>query len=772
MAAATWNSLASTKVPGKDLLKSVRNVLETLLVYLEVVKAFLDTVRVFLIDFGNPIKVIVFALLKLIDTLIEALKRQGVYALLDFPNPFQDPKFTYFRGGYQGFKRRWKGSLLDSADFNRPQPISGATIGGYVIILADVGVPEKLMRIVRTLRKLFANGWPETPYQPPTNVRAVPVGTSGDPILSVTKVFTDDIQAVAVEWSMASSTPVGDSGFQGMASSLVDEFIPSKWLVERSETPLNTEILGDELNDAQKVGILKVEVETNLQSTVSTPDTEANKPVKVRVPVLESNGDPYIKFQKYAVVSVTSTPTTYILGQLGTFRWIDTNIERGKIYYYRVRAYSGKLAFETLPEGDLKFSPSVVIKSNPSDDNTRFFEWPSAPSSSVDMGRASNVVQVKLPQQTTFDVINVLRATFLAGFSFNFHLPPPDRVQAVGAGGKPATDSAGDPVYKPQWTATGDPIAPVTVEQIGQGSLMTLSGSISSFMVIPYLSLSSGVWQPNPATGKYPEMPWITRSVRFAAARNTVKFAGVFLDTSTFVVDGFRKLMQGPLPYPITVGGTLAGVTTLEQMVYALTKTTVEQSVLGQAVSAVTESSVLSTLSVDRDTAATFGTAFSDANVRKNLLAAVNYLLAIGGQGEPPNWIQINVLRDLVPWAGKFLYEMRAKIVALYEAFKGALKELEDFINLIIRKINKLEAFIRYLIEILNYIEQLSAGVYILNVTGLKGGVDEWFSSLDSAGNAPTSGAEGYTGSISFAYLTPNGSALYTAFKEAFGIIF
>ena len=49
------------KIPGKDLMASVRGALETLLVYLEVVKAVLETIKVFVVDFGNPIKALVEA---------------------------------------------------------------------------------------------------------------------------------------------------------------------------------------------------------------------------------------------------------------------------------------------------------------------------------------------------------------------------------------------------------------------------------------------------------------------------------------------------------------------------------------------------------------------------------------------------------------------------------------------------------------------------------------------------------------------------------------
>ena len=781
----TWKSFA-IQTPGKDFLGKARNILETLLVYLELVKAFLETVKGFLVDFGNPLKLLLDSLIKLIVTLIKTLQQTGIYALFDTPDPFKDPRLTDFEGGFVAFKRRFKGSLVDVEDFNRPQPIKGALTGGFVLIVADAGEPALLMSLIKTLLKFFGQEFFKPIYGPPANVRVVPVGASGDPILAVTKVFKDQVKAVAVEWSLASVAPTADPAYEGLAGSVAQEFHPPSWLIERSEVPLNNEILDTEIDDPAKVGQVVRYTDTGLINPRPAPGQPANQVVKKKQKLLDENGDPFIKFQAYAILSPGNNPASFFAGQLGTFRFLDNGVEIDKTYFYRVRAFSGKLVLtgtgsdpDTPAIGKLTF-PKSAIKRNMNDAGTWFFEWPGLPSNPVVVGRPSQVVRVKIPKiNPKFDVVEVLRRLFLTAFSFNFQLPLPPPVTKKDAKGKDVVNPLGYVVFLPQFNADGDPLPPLDATDIGKGLLTKLAGVLGSFIAMPVIRLDGTLfatkYEVNPATGKLPDMPWQMKQVRFQAARNTVKFAGVFLDVPATLVEAFRALMQGPLPAGTpTTKGTLTGADTLEKMVFALTKTTFVQGTAGKAASAVLETDVFSTdvfgsLTVDQDTAATYGTAFMDPIVRKNLQAAINFLLATASQGVPPNWIQISILRDLIPWSGQLLYDLLAKIQALADAFKGVIDELKGFIDLLVRKIDTFERFLKFLLDILSYIESLSTGFFLLNVTGLTGNVDQWFEAIETAGgDAPASGYYGYTAGICFAYLAPDVTALEAAFSAIF----
>lgn len=201
------------QIPGQDLLEGVRSVLETLLIFLEILKAILETIKAFLIDFGNPIKALVEALIKLILTLFEALKRTGIYALFDIPNPSLDPNFVNHSGGFAAFTTRFRGSLFDTKDPNRPQPIAGATQSGFVLIVADAEAAIGLIRLIRILLRFFGKEFLNPKYAPPANFKVLPVGSKGDPLLSIVKVFQEKPKSLVVEWTLPQGTRAGDPGF-------------------------------------------------------------------------------------------------------------------------------------------------------------------------------------------------------------------------------------------------------------------------------------------------------------------------------------------------------------------------------------------------------------------------------------------------------------------------------------------------------------------------------------------------------------------------------
>lgn len=765
---AQWTPFA-IQLPGKDFLEPARNALETLLIYLEVVKAVLETIKAFLIDFGNPIRALVEALLNLIATLITALKRSGVYAYYDVPDPVTDPSFARNVGGYKGFARRFKQSLLDVQDLNRPQPLSGALKGGYVIIVADADAPLRLLALLKTLLKFFGQEFLKPQYGAPANVRVVPVGSAGDPLLSVASVFSDPPTALAVEWALPSTVPASDDAFTGIAAQVSQEFYPPKWLIERSEAAVTQEVPDTALSDPTAAGYVTKVVPSR------TVDFRTGQQVQRKIRVQDENGAPFLKFQTWAIVSAGSNTGTFILGQLGTFRYIDTSVQKDRTYYYRVRAYSGELPFEGPPTGPLTYNASQIV-ANMNDGGTWNFVWLAKdPSNLVVMGRASGVVRGRIPTMpANFDVLDTIRRVFLAALSLNFHLGLPQPLPVLDAQGAPVPGPDGNPLTQPLYAPDGSPLPPLDpVTDVGRGSLADLAGPVGT-KFLPDSFLNVAVPVPiNPATGGVGLLPWQLKAVRFHAARLANKFGSLFLDLEGGLPESFRQLMQGPLPAgtPPTASlanSTLAGADTLEKMVYALTAVDIEQGAVGAAASAVLETTVFQAGTVTEATRKTYGSAYNDVVVRRNVLAAVNFLLNVNGQGVPPDWQQIAILRDMIPWSGQLLYELLAKIQALLDAFKGLMDEVKAFIDLIIRKIDTLERFLQFLIDILNYIESLQGGFYFLNSGTMGGDVTQWMQTLDQATNPPPSGPGGYTAGVAFAYLAVD----VAAFEAAFGLIF
>jgi len=721
-----WESLA-INIPGKDLLEGARGVMEALVVYLEVVKAVLESVKVFLVDFGNPIKALVEAVLQLVLNLFETLKQTGLYGWFDVPNPMTDPNFTRLVGGFPSFVTRFKAGVYDSRDPNRPQPVAGTTQSGFVLIVADVGDPLSLMRYVEVLMNFFGKKFITPEYQAPSHVRVLPVGASRDRILSVSKIFQEQPTDLAVEWSLPTVTAPGDPGFSDLIEAASLNFIPPRFLIEKSEiNPAAGEVKVEELNDPDAAGPVMMRVETPFRARGS------GEYITRSVRLMDAGGNRFLKFQKYIVVDTSHETATFLLGQLGTFRYFDSDVEQDKTYYYRVRAFSGSLAVQGTT---VTFeAPKVdAIDSNP------YLEWPASDKNDKPvMGRASALIAVRIPTYPEkFDVIETLKRVFQTAFSLNFHLPVPETTK---------------------FDDEGISVPPAPDTDIGKSSLTSLAGPLTSFEAIPLIGewaaspiRVTDAFQADPATGQLPEFPWNKTVVLLNSARLANIVASAMLQANA--ANAFKGLMEGPFPKGTPLVDGLEA-TNLAELVFEITKVQNPQSA-GQ--DAVQTAGVL------------YSHVFGDSTVRLNVKAAVDFCKAFTLGGAPPDWIQISVMRDIAPWSGQIIYELLAKMQALTDAYSGVVAELKAFIDLIVSKIDTLEKFLKHLIAILDFIEGLSLGFYILNVPVTDGGIEEWLSLIDNAGGtAPSSGPKGYTAGVSLAYVAPDVTLYANALKLIF----
>lgn len=453
---------------------------------------------------------------------------------------------------------------------------------------------------------------------------------------------------------------------------------------------------------------------------------QAGQTVYRTIKIPDYFGNPFIKFQQYIAITPTTNTLTFIAGQLGTFRYIDTDVTPGQAYWYRVRAYNG----------DLTLNGDTIPFSQPQQDATTsqwYIAWPgNYPSSNVGKPSAMQTSRVPIFPTSTFDVIGNLKALFQVAFSLNFHIPP----------------TPGD-TFDSNGNATGTTPA----SEIGKGSLTQQAGALTSFTSIPILGLAAGLgapasnFAPDPATGQFPQAPWQTYLVTSAATRLATIVAGAMLNANNAPV--FEQYMLGPFPKSPSprnqaTGGAIGG--SLSQVVLSLTPSTVNMAAMQ-----------------------TFGNVFADPGLRLNILAAINYVKTFTLGGAPPDWVSISILRDIVPWSGQLLYELLAKIQALIDGFRGIMQEIIDFINLIERKINVLEQFIEYLVSILNFVLSLELSLNILFVPSINGDVSNWIAAVNSAGGTPpSSGPGGYSGGIAIAYSGPNVTAIAAALQLIF----
>lgn len=732
--ASDWNAL-EIKIPGKDLLENVRGGLEALILFMDIVKALLETVSLFLIDFGNPIRPLVEALLKLIQQLFNSLKQTGLYGWFDIPNPLQDPNFDRYKGGYQGLVERFKGSLFDGKDPFRPQPIPSIDQSGFVLIVADSKTVFGMLHLMKVLLRFFGKEVLSAKYAAPANVKSFPAGRKAgalaggsnyDPILQVASVFGAELKGIALEWSLATNQYPPDPGFQDLMGTVSAELIPQYWLIERTSNP-------------QGPILVTQTVTTNFED-------KRGKQLSREVRVRDENGDYFHKFEKYTVINPSSETSTFILGQLGTFRYIDTDVEPGKTYKYRIRAYSGPLK---VTDGELTLDEPVFDTTR----NEYIQRWPSSDSStSVVMGRPSPLIFGRIPEiPANFDVITCLENTFRMAFALGFHL-----------------DLANGSTFDDEGRNTGS----TSVTQIGAGSLAGLGGPLSQ--VIPAVTLgfvnpkstsltagsaggvafsTSGAISEvkyDPTTQVYPDVTHNYFSVKSHSARLANAVGSALLENSGQLTP-LRDLFYS-MPRSIPSKGNLAGVTNLQEMVAGFNK--IPSDFPERYYS---------------EPYTTYVAAYSDANTRLNVLDLVRFIKSFTLVGTPPDWISVSLLRDIVPWSGQFLYDLLNRIEALVDAFKSAVDEIKAFIDTLVRKIDTLERFVKYLIEMLNYLDSFSAGFYFLNVPSTGKGIEGWIEAIDTAGGTPPpSGPGGYSAGVALAYSGTN----IDAFVKAFSLIF
>jgi hypothetical protein len=712
-----WQAL-EVKIPGVDLLEQARNALESMVVFLEVVKTLLETISLFLIDFSNPVRAILQTLLALVSQLFESLRQTGMYGYFDFPNPVEDPNFDRSVGGYQAYVQRFKSSLVDSRDPFKPQPLAGSTLSGFVMIVADVETPYALMRLVKILMGFFGKELLSPKYTAPANVKVIPVGSKDDPILRVADLFGADIGGLALEWSLATNLIPPDPGFTDLLGSVSAEFIPQKWLIEKTSRAGGPELLSKEVltNHSDRDGI----------------------PIKRQERVRDDSGDPFRKFEEYIVIDAKTATGTYLTGQLGKFRYIDKNVEKNKVYYYRVRAFSGSLAVS-----GTSLTLAEPIYNSAANDYTQ--QWPSSnPSDLAIMGRPSPVVNGTVPViPKDLDIILALENTLKMAFSLGFHLPLP---------GGATFDSSG--------RNTGNTPA----SDIGTGSLASIAGPLS--LIDATYGEPKGVTftdkgtvakaEADKVTKEYPNVVHNYFVVEHYAAKLAMATAMALYENGE-ALTSFRNLFKSPTPFPVPPSTKGQGyfdsnTDTLEGLV-------TQFNILPSDFPKVYAPKVYETNYF----------AYNNANVRLNLLSVTSFLRSFTFGGTKPDWVSISLLQDVVPWTGKFLYDLMSRVEALLDAYRSAMDELKSFINLIVTKIDTLERFIQFLIEILNFLESISAGFYFLSLPSTDKGLPGWYEAIDTAGGTPPpSGPGGYTAGVTLAYVGTN----IDAFANAFSLIF
>jgi len=774
-AATNWNTF-EVKVPFTEWVSSVKDALETFILWLDVARTVLNTIKNFLVSFGNPLQVLLTVCLSLVLQAIESLNQTGIYWWYLIPNFVEDPSLKRISGGSQAFLSRWKGSLQDAQDVNRPRPVAELNTGGFVLIVISTSGLGQFLKWIRAFMTIFSIKGPMTIQAPPANVKIYPV--TNDNTFLPGKIAKKDtpFQYACLEWTVGSNKKFPSSSFEGLSTDLSAQFRPANWLIERT-----TVYPSGNVTDFKNPGVH--------QTILSLPNPhDTANPIKTTLNTRDVNGQPLVLMQTALSVSPPFVNLTKL-------RYIDKTVEVGKQYWYRITPYSGDLSLESGSGSDLKTSKikweqDSVKTSLQGNLNVPIVTYPGT---DVVMGQSSPLLAVRIPEPVgDFDVLDVIRRVFLAAYSLGFALPVPRQQKTVA---NPqynpalpeiptnqkttlAVDANGYPIYEPL-AGTG--------QDVGKGSLVMSAGSASGIVPAPKTENLS----------PYPDLahPWTVLDVRSQSGFMANRYASLALQAGAGFVTGFQRLMQGPLPFGspsdpnlLKAPSYIKDATTLQKLVTSLTDAQTADSGYDPGLN-VTFSTISPTTGFDvggglnfsfkwkpisDDQIRTFGAAYQDTNVRKNVLAAVDYIKTLSYQGQPPDWGNIS-LNGLFTWLTDLVYIAANFFQGLVDGYNDLMKEVKDFIDLLIEKINVTEKFVEFLISIIDTIESLSLGAYILFVPYATGGVSEWFSAVDGAGGlAPPNDPNGYAAGGCLAWVYPNGitgggaQAIVTAFQNIF----
>lgn len=178
----SWKALEVPKDNAVyQFLQDVKNttdpVFQTLNLFFTLVNEVLDFVSSLLIDVTQPIKLLIDAIIAILDSFINDLKGLGFY--LTFDNDFYKTWDASLKtlssslaGGYQAFEARTVSKLLNAKDKTRPDFSNNSKVFALTFFAgADVSGINTIMKNLSNLLALFGVSSP-TKLLPPTNVKA------------------------------------------------------------------------------------------------------------------------------------------------------------------------------------------------------------------------------------------------------------------------------------------------------------------------------------------------------------------------------------------------------------------------------------------------------------------------------------------------------------------------------------------------------------------------------------------------------------------------
>jgi len=311
---STLNLMPEVVLESAD---QVSKVLKKFRTVLNIILTILETAKMFLIDLGNPLKVILEGIVEFIVGILNDLNQSvGIYILLVGP-VIQGQKFLDIKGGIANFNQKFAAALYDSADGNRPQFTDTSEVHSFVIVLDSgnlAGIVEQFVKLIIAIGESITQNLP-----PPDNVRATPIDKDDGLLVSNLSVMKREAVGVQIDWTL------GGAG----GTNIADSFVPSKWRIERSKTRAGEPFLIDE------------EVYN-----------AAGEKTTIKKHVFDTFGRPVYIWEH--VEDITASDATFWGGVFaGSYTYKDKTVNPGETWFYRIRSMIGDPP-TTVSESDVK----------------------------------------------------------------------------------------------------------------------------------------------------------------------------------------------------------------------------------------------------------------------------------------------------------------------------------------------------------------------------------------------------------------------------------
>lgn len=457
---ANWQTIEFNFDIFEPIKPPVESALQALQTIEAVLETLLDLLKPFFLDITNPLSALVALLLSAVRAIINQIESAGFNILLvhpDFSNTDFAAVLNSVSGAYPGFESKVVGKFFDTSDIFRPQYPPGSTVG-MIVFYVGADSPGDLLGLLFNLLSLIKHPVLFQGLPAPIDLKVRPVMQGGDSISQFKHLFESGIQnQLSLEWRMPQQ-PIGN-GSSGLFNQLVgfyNQFRFPNFIVER-QGPFPQED-GESEKDVRG-NILELTVDsTTLGSKVDALTDRYNFPrVRSTVPVREEDGSVFRIFDtKRAIVfsgdgsnaetadgdadglnasssSIVPSASSLVRGiATGRYRFLDEDLEHGKTYYYRVRAFFGDARdyLDNNQDGIVQKGNQKVIR----------FE-------NMTLGQPSNVVKGFVPRElpantdaVAFEIYDDLFRAIQAGVLLNFEMP-----RTFPAGNQLATPLAGDP---------------------------------------------------------------------------------------------------------------------------------------------------------------------------------------------------------------------------------------------------------------------------------------------------------------------------------------